>query len=179
MKKYLFLVLPFVVNAQDLRTLIDLAYTNNNLVKSSTLSVESKQKNIDSKKGAYYPTIDIGGYYQSLKEKSPFQAGDVYSGYAKAGLDIYDGGKKSAQLDQAKSEYEASTHDTNELKKSLSLQIVQDFYSIMSLKASLNAKEDAGKSLQEQLNRVQQFYKAGLATTDDVDRLQAAYDTNA
>lgn len=178
MKKLLILVLPFALYAQDLKSLIDLAYENNNLVKSSTLSVKSKSKNVDSKESAYYPTIDVGGYYQSLKEKSPFQPGDVYSGYAKVGLDIYDGGKKSALVDQAKNEHEAGMFDNSELKKSLSLQIVQDYYNIKSLNASLVAKEDADKSLQEQLERMKQFYKAQLATKDDVDRLQAAYDTN-
>ena len=178
MKKLFILVLPFALYAQDLKSLIDLAYENNNLVKSSTLSVKSKRKNVDSKESAYYPTIDVGGYYQSLKEKSPFQPGDVYSGYAKVGLDIYDGGKKSALVNQAKNEHEASMFDSSELKKSLSLQIVQDYYDIKSLNASLVAKKDADKSLQEQLNRMKQFYKAQLATKDDVDRLQAAYDTN-
>lgn len=178
MKKLLFLILPFAVYAQDLKSLIDMAYENNNLVKSSTLNVKSKSKNLDSKKAAYYPTIDIGGYYQNLEKKSPFTPGETYSGYAKVGVDIYDGGKKSALVDQAKNERRASTFDSRELKKSLSLQIVQDYYAIKSLNASLTAKEDADKSLKEQLNRMKQFYKAQLATKDDVDRLQAAYDTN-
>ena len=178
MKKLLILVLPFALYAQDLKSLINLAYENNNLVKSSTLTVKSKSKNVDSKESAYYPTLDVGGYYQNLEKKSPFTAGETYSGYAKVGVDIYDGGQKSALVSQAKHERRASTFESQELKKSLSLQIVQDYYTIKSLNASLVAKEDADKSLQEQLERMKQFYKAQLATKDDVDRLQAAYDTN-
>lgn len=178
MKKLLILLLPFALYAQDLRNLINEAHENNNLVRSSVLQVRSKEKNLDSKQNSYYPTIDVGGYYQSLKEKSPFQAGDVYSGYAKVGLDIYDGGKKSALVSQAKNEKRSSEFDESELKKSLSLQIVKDYFTIKNLNASLVAKEDADKLLKEQLKRIQRFYEAQLATKDDVDRLQSAYDTN-
>ena len=59
------------------------------------------------------------------------------------------------------------------------MQIVQDFYTIKSLESSLRAKEDARKSLQEQLERIKQFYDAKLATQDDIDRLQASYDRNS
>lgn len=94
-------------------------------------------------------------------------------------MDIYDGGAKSSQLERAKDEFRASSHDEAQMKKSLSLQIVQDFYTIKSLESSLRAKEDARKSLQEQLERIKQFYDAKLATQDDIDRLQASYDRNS
>lgn len=42
----------------------------------------------------------------------------------------------------------------------------------------MRAKKDARTSLHEQLERIKKYYEAGLATKDDIDRLQAAYDTN-
>jgi len=63
-------------------------------------------------------------------------------------------------------------------KKSIALSITQDFYNIKSLKASLKAREETSKVLKAQLERMIQFYEAKLATSDDVDRLQSAYDTN-
>ena len=148
------------------------------MVVSKTLTQKAKSSEVDSRESAYYPTIDVGAFYQTLEERTPMQPGDVYSGYAKLGFDIYDGGKKSALLSQSKNEYKASSFDSESTKKSLSLQIVQDFFNIRSLKASLDARDEAKKSLQEQLTRMQRFFTAKVATKDDVDRLQAAYDTN-
>lgn len=178
MKKLFLLIIPVFIYAESLKSLIEYAQLNNNLVVAKSLNQEAKVKNIESKKSAYLPTLDIGAFYQSSNEKPIMEAGDVYHGYAKIGFDIYDGGKKSSLLEQAKNEYRASEHDTNEMKKSLSLEISKDFYDIKSLNASLTAKEDAGRSIKEQLSRIKKYYEAGLATKDDIDRLQAAYDTN-
>jgi outer membrane protein TolC len=122
--------------------------------------------------------VDVGASYQNTSDTTLFQIRDIYAGYGKIEMDIYDGGVKSSLLGQTKDEFRGAIHDEEQMKKSLSLQIVQDFYNIKSLESSLRAKEDAGKSLQEQLERIKQFYDAKLATQDDIDRLQASYDNN-
>jgi outer membrane protein len=86
--------------------------------------------------------------------------------------------KKSSMLEQKEHELKASGFDVEAMKASITLQIIQDFFTIKSLEASLSSRHEAKVSLQAQLNRMQQFYDAKLATIDDVDRLQAAYDTN-
>lgn len=172
------LMIPALMYAESLKSLLDYATENSDLVVSKTLTQKAKASEVESRESAYYPTIDAGAFYQSLDERTPMQAGDVYSGYAKVGFDIYDGGKKSALLSQSKNEHKASSFDSESTKKSLSLQITEDFFNIKSLKATLASREEARKSLQEQLTRMQRFYAAKVATSDDVDRLQAAYDTN-
>jgi outer membrane protein TolC len=178
MKKVLFLLLPAFIYADTLHSLLEYAGTNNKLVVAESLSKDSKQKELDAQQSSYYPTVDMGAFYQSSHERSAMMPGDVYSGYAKVGFDIYDGGKRSSLVDQKRSEYQASSYDASELKKSLSLQVVQDFFTIKSLESSQKAKEEAGVSLKTQLERVRAFYDAKLATIDEVDRLQSAYDTN-
>lgn len=178
MKKLIFLVIPAFIYAQNLKSLIEYAQLNNEIVVSSSLNQEAQSKNVDSKKSAYLPVIDVGAYYQRLDDRTPTMAGDVYSGYAKIGFDIYDGGRKSSLLEQAKNEHKSSKYDTDEMKKSLALEITEDFYTVKSLDASLRAREDASKSLKEQLSRIKKYFEARLATKDDVDRLQSAYDTN-
>ncbi|MFA5454132.1 MAG: TolC family protein [Sulfurimonas sp.] len=178
--RFLFLfLLPVLMFAESLKSILDSAHQNNNLVLSSKFSKEAKEREIESKKSDYFPTIDIGVSYENTSDVTPFQISDIYAGYGKVELDIYDGGVKSSQLERAKDEFRASSHDEAQMKKSLSLQIVQDFYTIKSLESSLRAKEDARKSLEEQLERIKQFYDAKLATQDDIDRLQASYDRNS
>lgn len=178
MRRVLFLVLPVLLFGDDLRSLLEYANQNSRIVASSRLSKDAKTKDMESSRGAYMPTMDIGGAYQNIDGKNAFQAGDTYNGFAKVGFDIYDGGRRSAILNRSKDELKASEYNLQETKQSLGLQIVQDFFNIKSLQATLNSKEDVKKSLEEQLERVKQFYEAKLAVKDDVDRLQASYDTN-
>lgn len=176
--RLLILIIPVFIYGESLKSLLDFSTQNSDLVVSKTLTQKAKSINIEAKRSAYYPTIDVGAFYQTLQERTPMQAGDVYSGYAKIGFDIYDGGKKSSLLSQSENEYKASGFDLGATKKSLSLQIVQDFFNIKSLKATLASRDEAKNSLQEQLSRMERFFLAKVATKDDVDRLQAAYDTN-
>lgn len=178
MRNFFFLLFPLFIYAEDLRSILGYAHQNNDLLLSSKLEKDAKQREVESKKSDLFPTIDIGASYQNRSDTTLFQIRDIYAGYVRFEMDVYDGGVKSSLLNRAKDEFGSSLHDEAQMKKSLSLQIVQDFFAIKSLEASLMAKEDAGKSLQEQLHRIKAFYDAKLATHDDVDRLQASYDTN-
>ena len=176
--KLLLLIVPLFVYGDNLKELIDFATKHNDLVQAKEYIKVSNAQDVKSKKSAYFPTVDVGGFYKRDDAVSPFQAGDVYSGYAKIGFDIYDGGKKSSLVSQAKLSLLSAEYDKKAYQKSLSLQITEDFFTIKSLEASLNAREEANKSLKAQLTRVSRFYQAKMATKDDIDRVQADFDTN-
>jgi len=178
MKKILFLVLPLLLNAESLRSLLEHAQANNELVVSQKYIEQSKHKELDSADSNYYPTVDAGLFYQREDDATPFRPGTTYGASVKVGFDIYDGGKKSYTSKQKKSELTSAMFTSNDTKKSIALAITQDFYNIKSLEASLDAREEASRVLKAQLERMIQFYDAKLATSDDVDRLQSAYDSN-
>ena len=178
MKRAALMLLPALLCADDLKSLLDFATTNSDVVHTKVLTQDAKSKELASQKGAYYPTVDVGAFYQRLDERSPFMPGDTYSGFAKIGMNIYDGGMTSALVAQKENELKSSSFDTAATKKNLSLDVVQDFYNIKNLQATLAAKEEAGKFLKAQLYRVSQFFIAKMATKDEVDRLQSAFDTN-
>jgi outer membrane protein TolC len=178
MNKLLYLVIPAIIYGDSLQGLLDYANANNNLIISKNLTQKAKQKEVDSSKSASSATVDIGGYYQRLDDRSNMMPGDIYSGYAKVSYDIYDGGKKSSITKQKQDELKASVFETTAFKKSLSLQIVQDFFNIKNIDSSILALEEERKSLNAQLQRVKKFYEADLSTKDNIDKLQSAYDTN-
>ena len=178
MKKIFLLIVPMIMYAESLKELIDTALESNDLIVAKTLSKASKSKELEAKKSSYYPTIDIGTSYQRLDDRSNFQPGTIYSGFAKVGVDIYDGGKKSSLVNQVKNELKTARYEKDDTQKSLSLQIAQDFFNIKSLNATLKSKLEAQKYLKAQLDRIKKFYEADIATKDDIDRLKAAYDTN-
>lgn len=178
MKRLLFLAIPALLCAEDLRELLNFATTNNNIVVAKSLREESKMKDIESAQSAYYPTIDVGGNAQSLNARTPNVPGETYNGYAKIGVDLYDGGKKSNTIEQNRALLESSKYDTLAYTKNLQLLIVQDFYTIKSLEASFKALEEKHTQLTADLDRIKKFYTVGSATTDEIDKLQAAFSNN-
>lgn len=71
MKRLLFLAIPALICAEDLRELLNFATTNNNIVVAKSLREESKMKDIESAQSSYYPTIDVGGNCSKFKYKNP------------------------------------------------------------------------------------------------------------
>jgi len=176
--RYIILLLPIFIYADSLKSLIEYATTKNELIVAKDMSAKSKASSVESSKSNLFPTIDVGADYQRFDKPSPFRPGTRYSGYAKVGYDIYTGGKKINTINQKKNELKSSMYDYEATKKSIELAIVQDFYNIKSLEASLLARVDASNAVKAQLERMKKFFRASLATSDDVDRLQSAYDKN-
>ena len=172
------LSIPALMYGDSLKSLIDYASKNNELVISKNLSKLSKAEEVESSKSAYYPTLDIGAFYQRYDKASPIMPGTTYAGYATIALDIYNGGKKSYTLEQKKEEHLASSYEYESTRKNTQLSIVQNFYTIKNLEATLKAYEDSSVAVKAQLERMKKFLEAKLATSDDVDRLQSAYDKN-
>lgn len=177
-KKLLILAVPAIFYAQSLTTLLDDAMKNNNIIKAKLITQKSKMQDIESVKSGYYPTVDIGGYYKRSDERSANQPGGTYSGYAKVGIDLYDGDKRSSLIKQNEALLSSSKYDTNSYKKSLTMMIVEDFYTIKSIESQLVALKEKEIQLKAELQRINKFYEAGIATKDDVDNLQAAYSNN-
>ena len=176
--KLLLLLLPALLSAQNLHELIKLAQEKNDIVLAKKYTQNAKEKQVSAQKSEYFPTVALGGFYKRDDAVSPFQAGDIYSAYAKVSLNIYDGGRRSLQVDAKKASLNASRFDTLAFKKSLALNITKNFFAIKTLQASLNAKEEAQKALKAQLERIKQFYDVKMATLDDVERVQSDFDTN-
>lgn len=171
-------VLPTLIYASTLKDLLDKAVINNNMVTSKMFTEQSRLKELDSSKNSYYPTIDIGSSAQSSNQKSPNTPGDIYSASVTFGVDLYDGGYKSSTIEKNKALLKSSKLQTSAYKKSLELAIVQDFYNIKNVESKIKALREKGKQLEAELRRINQFYKVGSATKDEIDKLQAELSNN-
>lgn len=177
--KVLFIVTPLLLQAESLKSLLKYAQKNNDFILSKDLTKEAKKSELQSVKDDYYPTVDIGGYYQRFDKANPILPGSTYSVYAKVGFDIYKGGASKHQIEQKQNELYASGYDYSATRKNITLEIVQEFYAIQTKKARLEALKEALKSLDAELQRIKSFFLVKLATSDEVDRLQATFDKNS
>jgi len=178
MRYFYLLLLPVLLFGEDLKSLLELAKQNNNLLKASKISVHAKRQELESAKSNYYPTLNASAFYERDDDPTPFYPGTTYGAAVKIGFDIYDGGKKSYTQKQKSDEVKAATFTHKEDINTMFLTIAKEFFNLKSLYASLKAREEASKSVKAQLERMKQFYAANLATSDDVDRLESAYERN-
>ncbi len=177
-KRVLLLVLSSFVFAEDLKTLLEAAKARNELLQAAKLEVDAKNKELQSVKRSYVPTLDLNAFYKRDDDPSPFQPGSVYGGGVRVGWEVYNGGKREATIKRKKQERSAKNFARLQRQNDIELQIVKTFYAIKSEEALLEARKEAAKAVLTQLERIKAFYAANLATSDGVARLQAAYDGN-
>ena len=181
MKRLLITVLlPIVVAAQgvDLKRLIEHAQKENGQIRAKAITIKAKQKQVESAQSAFWPTLDIGASYSKLDPNYLVSPGEVATGFVTAHFDLYDGGRKGATLRAKTYEQQASLFEKQAFEKSVTLQIVQHYYGIKGLKATLHALGERSKELKAQIARVRKFLATGLTTREEVDKLLAVYENN-
>jgi len=180
MKILMGLVLPLYVFAQSygLTTLIDHASNENELIKAKEISIKAKQQEVEAAKSAYWPTVDIGASHTELSPNSLVSPGQTSSAYAMVSMDLYDGGRKSALLNASRYVKEAALFEKAAFEKSITLEIVRQYYNIQKQKANMYALKERSTELEAQIIRVKKFKSSGLATQEEVDKLQAEFDSN-
>lgn len=180
MKILLWLALPLFVFAQsyDLKTLINHANTHNGLIKAKELNIKAKQQEVNAAESAYWPTVDMGANHSYVSPATIVSPGQVSSAFATLGMELYDGGRKSAVLRGKYFEHEASLFEKSAFEKSVTLEIVRRYYDVKKLKAILQALGERSNELHAQIGRVGKFNEAGLSTSEEVDKLRAVYDNN-
>ena len=180
MRILLGLFLPFTIFAQSysLTTLVDNANKENKLIKAKEISIKAKQEEVKAAKSAYWPTVDIGANQSYISPNTVVNPGEISAAYAMVNVEIYDGGRKSALLSAKRYEEEAASFEKSAFEKSITLEIVRNYYGLQKHRANIGALEERSTELKEQIKRVKRFKVAGLATQEEVDKLQAEYDSN-
>ena len=178
MKKItLLLILAISLNAQGLKTLLNSASNNNELLKRDNLKELSAKKGIEAVNSSYYPTVDIGAVAQNSNPKTPMRPGTTYIGFVKLNYVIYDGGAK--KYTKAQKIYELSSiKDANsQFKQSLFLQITQDYYNIKSLNDLIKALRFKKEAIASQYKKIKAFQEAGIIGDIELYQLKSALES--
>ncbi len=180
MRIFVGLFLPLCIFAQSygLRTLVESANKENGLIEAKEIRIKAKQEEVEAAKSAYWPTVDIGASHSYISPNNIVNPGQTSSAFATVNLEIYDGGRKSALLEAKRYEHEAALFEKRAFEKSITLEIVRHYYGFQKLGATLQALEERSTELQAQIKRIKKFKSAGLSTQEEVDKLQAEYDSN-
>lgn len=166
------LVLPVFLYSYTLNELVDIAHQNR-LVKSAEHSLKASEKNYDSAKGSYLPTIEIGASFENASEENFATPKNSIKSYANLKYMLYDGGKKYDLYKQLDSSIDASKKNLEAIKNDISLDVSRLYFEYLSLLSDKKATVQEIEQLNAELKRLNMFYKSGSATEDEVLKIDS------
>jgi len=159
--------------AFDLPTLIDKAQANEK-VQAYARRAEAAKLGYESVKSSYFPRIDLGASASYIDERGSIDVPETYKAYAEADFVILDGFKRENLLDEKAMTRDASRFDLEGFKKATSLEVIRLYFELQNVASDIDALQKNREQLNEQLERFKLFKGAGIATEEDVERLNAA-----
>lgn len=180
MKKILLLVwLPWAVygGGVSLKSLIVHA-ERNGANRAKMLGVQAANAAIEAARSGYAPTLDIGVSYRHTSPKTMQSPGTVGTAFVKAGMNLFDGGRRGAQIEAKQYESQAAAYEQQAFARSTALSVIRKYFTLKSIRANLNALNGRDKELKAQIDRIEKLHKAGMTTAATVDQLRSAYEAN-
>ena len=164
--------LPILMWSQNLSDLITISQENK-LVKSSQQNLESIEDDFSSTKKSYLPSLSIGGNYSNTNHETASVPDNSVTSYAKLNYTLYDGNKKSNLYKGYESSIKSSQESIYALKNEIALDVVNYYYSYLSLLANKDAKLKEIEQLESEAKRVKNFVDVGSSTTDEFDKINS------
>ncbi|OBV29576.1 hypothetical protein BKN38_04025 [Helicobacter sp. CLO-3] len=161
---------------------------NNYSLQAALLQVASAKKNTTIAKASFLPRLDIDYAYQytyrSLQSaRSTFgdnvmdfgQMGNYQNQAASArfSLDLFSGFSTLNQIRERSATYRSSIADAEHTKQQIYLQVIQQYYSYFNNLSQLLSLARQLEEVQSDLKRVEQLYRSGLSTIDDMESLRS------
>ncbi|MGM0534296.1 MAG: TolC family protein [Campylobacterota bacterium] len=170
MKQILVLAFPFLLFAQTLEELIDLAQNNKN-IQAMQQQQQALQQEYESAQSGYLPQINIGASYATAKEETAATPKKSASAYVEATYSLYDGGKKDDLYSSYEQNIKASQKSTQAQKDATALEVIRHYFNYNSLLGQKEATQQQIKQLQAQKKRITSMLEAGTATQDELQKI--------
>ena len=139
-------------------------------LKRAKMGYKITKENIKLKKSAYYPMIGAFGEYSTADDKpfNDFTKHDSVTFGAQLKWNLFDGGKKSAELQEAKIEHMKMAEKLSLAKRGLALKIRQIITEVKSKDFDVKAKQKEFEFTKKVFEQFEGKYKEGLEKISDV-----------
>lgn len=156
--------------AEDLSQLLELS-VNNKLLDASKIALESKKLAYDSLKSSYLPSVTVGGKTQMTSKETNSTPENLSTIYGTISYTIYDGGKRENSYESHENSINSANSNVEYLKNQIALQIINNYYTYLSLLSQKEAKLQEIEQLKAQQIRLEAFLDVGSTTTDEVQKI--------
>lgn len=188
MKRLVLLSLLLLSNSLPLLSQIDTislqdaltrAQKSNLAIKIAEVGVKQNESRLREVSTARYPGLSFRSHYLYTPEIGYNEAvtnGGEYGVQLATGLPLFDGGVRSAVIDQSSNEIEKSRVGVRKSSSDLAFAVRTQYYETLRSEQELVIREETVTRLQEYLTFVNQLRLGGIAT--ESDRLKTEVDLN-
>ncbi len=166
------LFIPLFLYSYTLDELVETAHKNR-LVKSAQHSLSASEKNLDSTKSSYLPTIEVGASIENASKENIATPKNTLRAYANLKYMLYDGGKKYDLYKQLDSNIDAKDKNLEAIKNDISLDVSRLYFEYLSLLSDKRVTKQEIEQLTAELDRLKMFFKSGSATEDEVLKIDS------
>ncbi|HUK13712.1 MAG TPA: TolC family protein [Thermoanaerobaculaceae bacterium] len=163
--------------AFSLAQVADVALANNPVSRTTWLQARSASAALTSKKGAYYPSLDLTAGASRMRAIAPGLVPYDETTYG-PGIDLnyllFDFGGRSGSVEEARQALLAADYAHNSAIQGVMLGVEQTYFAYLGTKAQLAAARETVKAAQVSLDAAKVRHDAGVATIADVLQAQTA-----
>lgn len=166
----------------SLAEVVDLALRNNPATRSAWFQARSAAADLGSKRGAFYPQIELGADVLRQKQTSRTSTGNLftllqttYGPSASLNWLLLDFGGRAADVDEAKQALYAADWRHDAALQDVVLQVELAYYEYEDAKAQLSADAASLEEARQNLAAAQARHDAGVATIADVLQARTAF----
>lgn len=151
---------------------VDVALSTSPVTRRSWLLARSAAADVGSRKGAYWPQVDLGA--NVLRQDQVSQGGRIevlqttWGPTAALGWTLLDFGGRSADVEEKRQALFAAGWLHNQAVSDVVLSVQAAYYQYQGAKALLSATESSLKQAEENLAAAEERRRAGVATVADV-----------
>jgi TolC family type I secretion outer membrane protein len=147
------------------------AKNNNFDVQIQQKSIEIAQQEVDIRQSAFYPTVNLGGYYSDASGASYFaQKNDNKVIYVEVKIPLYQGGYDSARVRESKALLRSAEFDAAYAKSDATQQAQEQLSAAHSSREKLDALTHAITSGELYLASAEEGYRLGVRDITEVSR---------
>ncbi|KIM09323.1 MAG: hypothetical protein KU28_01480 [Sulfurovum sp. PC08-66] len=173
MKRLWLVALPLLVNASDLKEMVQ-AVQSNELVKSLSYAVEAQQAVKGATISGYLPKLVGSGVYQIVAEDQRSMMDYDYAGNLEASAILFDGFRREHTLMAQDQNIQSAQENYAHQKESLTLNAIKLYFSMKSTLANIDAKQQKREQLVNEVERMEKFFNAGSISEDKLEQIKAS-----
>ena len=154
---------------------IQYALEKNIQVQKAKVSNDISQINLNYAKSAWYPSLsgsarenfDWSNQLNTTTGSTVFKGTNGMNLSLSSGMTVFNGNKIHNSVRKAETDYEADKYNTDVIKESVSLNVLNAYLQVLYAEEQVKNSEDQISSLEEQLNLADERLKLGVIANSD------------
>lgn len=172
---------PMAAQTQNwtLKACIDYALEKNITVQKAQLGIEKSERYVDQSQASRLPSLGASAR-QNLSWEKQATAYDTYQNNhstslsVSSSMNLYNGGKINAQIEQTKLQLASSVLSTETVKESVSLSVAQLYLQVLYAKEQVQVAKEQLAATEKQLVLAEERLKLGDASKSDYLQIKSA-----